>query len=582
MTSPLPPSPRYPVGISDFAELRRGGYVYVDKTDFVREVLDGGAKVTLFPRPRRFGKTLNLSTLRAFVERGGADPGPLFHGTTVWDQDGGRLREHLGRYPVIALSFKDLKNRTWADAWYDLRDILRGELVRHLAIGRVDRSELDATGRVSLDRMLDPEAGPEAFRHMLPQLIGWLHEATGERAVVLIDEYDAPLHAAWEHGYWDDAIAFFRVFLASGLKDEPRLFRGVLTGILKVAKENIFSGLNNVDTYGILEPRFATRFGFTEPEVAALLHAAGLSEAMNEVRAWYDGYRFGGLRPATLYNPWSILMFLDKPTGGLRSFWNNTSSNALLHEQLVARAASVGADVATLLSGGTLERVLDDNVPLQLVSRNPDALWALLTFSGYLTPETVTPTDLGLRATLRIPNREVAAIYRTTFERFLVEAAPAPDAVDSLVAAMLTGDTEELAERLEALMVRALSFHDFGHGPVEAIYQAFIVGLLVHLDATHRVVSNREAGFGRADVLVVPRAPGAGAVLELKVVSPRETPERALERAAAQLRDRDYAAEVRAGGATEVHQYAVVFDGKRCWLERVDASPPSAQGLTEA
>lgn len=566
---PLPPL--LPVGISDFVELRTGGYTFVDKTAFVAEVLDGAAKVTLFPRPRRFGKTINMSTLCAFLERGGEDRTELFADTHVWALDGGRLRAHFQRYPVIFLTFKDIKRTTWEESWALVKRRLQHELKRlwvdHDLAAHADPSQLERFAQ-----LVAPDAAPVDLATMLPELSGWLVQRTGERVVVLIDEYDAPLHAAWEHGYWDTAIDFFRTFLASGLKDEANVFRGVLTGILKVAKENVFSGLNNVRTLSILQPTAASHFGFTADEVAGLAARAGVPEAVEGLREWYDGYRFGGTRPVTLYNPWSVLSFLAEPAAGFQPFWKNTSSNALVHELLVAQAAEVGPDVETLLAGGMVERVIDENVPLQQLRDTPEALWSLLMFSGYLTSAETALVNGRFVAQLRVPNREVEVVFRDTFERFLTRSGEGPHAVARLVSAMLSGDAPTFERLLGGLIASAMSYHDFGRRrPVEAIYQAFIVGLLVHLDATHRVTSNREAGYGRADVLVVPRRPGPGAVLELKSLDPDygDTVASTLAEAVAQLRDKDYAAEVRAGGATAVHQYAVVFDGKRAWLRTV-------------
>ena len=494
---PLPQ--RLPLGISDYVRLRSEGSTFVDKTAFVAAVLDGTALTTLFPRPRRFGKTLNMSMLCAFLERGGADKTEWFADTYVWALDAGRLRAHFQRYPVISLTFKDIKRTTWEDSWAMVRRHLQDEVARLWAAHDLAR-DADPRRLQRYAQLIATDATPTDLATMLPELAAWLVQRTGERAVVLIDEYDAPLHAAWEHGFWDAAIDFFRTFLSSGLKDEANVFRGVLTGILKVAKENIFSGLNNVDTSSLFEPRHAAHFGFTPDEVALLAERAGQTDALDGLRAWYDGYRFGGMRPVTIYNPWSILQYLDKPTNGFQSFWKNTSSNALVHELLLAQAAEVGPDVATLLEGGVIEKRIDESVPLQDLRETPEALWSLLTFSGYLTPEETAPSEGAFAVKLRIPNREVAAIFRDTFQRFLSRSGAGPNAVTRLVAAMLRGDEMELAERLEGLLVGAMSHHDFGRRPVEAIYQAFFVGLLVHLDATHRVTSNREAGFGRADI----------------------------------------------------------------------------------
>jgi len=567
MTLLGPAPPRFPVGISDYPRLRREGYTYVDKTPLIADVVDHGPVTLLLPRPRRFGKTLNMSTLRAFFERGGDDRADLFIDTWAWEHDGGRLRSHFQRYPLIALSFKDVRASAWPMAWGLIRSQLQRELRRLWARHGLAEVVASDAGAVALhQRMLAADAPPADLALYLPQLVAWLAEATGEGVVVLIDEYDAPMHAAWEHGYWDEALDFFRVFLASGLKDESRLFRGVLTGILKVAKENIFSGLNSVRSLSVLQPLASTRFGFTEAEVGALAASAGVAHHLDGLRAWYDGYRFGGTQPSTMYNPWSILSYLVDPSAGFQSFWKNTSSNALVHELLLAQAESVGGDIATLIGGGAVSKTVDESVPLEQLRRAPDALWSLLTFSGYLTPVTAAPTRHGYEVSLRIPNEEVLAVFEDAFTSVLRAAGPGGGGLAALVAAMLSGEVEELHARLEALLTSALSFHDFGPRPVEAVYQAFFVGLLVHLEATHRVTSNREAGFGRADILVTPRTAGPGAVLELKAVGRRETPEEALARATAQLRDRDYAAEVRAAGATVVHQYAVVFDGKRCWV----------------
>jgi len=256
--------------------------------------------------------------LAAFLERGGEDRTELFADTHVWSLDGGRLRAHFQRYPIISLTFKDIKRTTWADSWALVRRSVQDEVAR-LWTAHDLAHDADPRRLHRYAQMVAPDATPTDLATMLPELSGWLVQRTGERAVVLIDEYDAPLHAAWEHGYWDAAIAFFRTFLASGLKDEANVFRGVLTGILKVARANIFSGLNNVDTSSLFEPRHAAHFGFTADEVAALAERGGQADAVDGMREWYAGYPFGGTRPVTIYTPWSLLQYLDKPTNGFQS-----------------------------------------------------------------------------------------------------------------------------------------------------------------------------------------------------------------------------------------------------------------------
>jgi hypothetical protein len=561
--------PRLPIGHSDYAEVRRQGLTYVDKTRWIARVLDDAAKVILVPRPRRFGKTLNMTTLRAFVERSTEDRTDLFADTEVWTLDGGRWREHYQRYPVIYLTFKDAKGATWEATALKLRRLLSEAMRRcERSLGELRTPSSDDMQAAQLTQESTPIG---VFEDMLWVATKLMHRCTGQPAIVLIDEYDSPLHAAWEHGYWDEAVSFFRGFLTTGLKDNPHLHKGVLTGILRVAKEGIFSGLNHVQTASVLSERLADSFGFTEGEVTGLIEAAGPGHDGAALRRWYNGYRFGLPSPTVIYNPWSVLSYLAEPGAGPRPFWKNTSDNALIRDTLRRHAASVGPDIQTLLAGGTVERRIDESVAITELATNVDAVWGLLLFAGYLTTTGSRATDDGVFVQLCIPNLEIRSVFRDTFGSWLSvsEQAAGRGSISRLVSALLDGDPDTAEELLSALLVAMLSHHDLGGDRAEAVYQAFVVGLLVQLEPTHRVTSNREAGYGRADVLITPRTPGPGAVLEFKRITPRETAETALDKAVAQLRDRDYAAEVRAAGATSVHSYGVVFDGKRCWVREV-------------
>lgn len=573
MTVLGPTPPRFPIGLSDYEQVRQEGYTYVDKTAWIADVLDGPAQALLVPRPRRFGKTLNMSTLRYFAERvpdeQRAARQALFCDTWVWNADDGAHRRHFARYPVVYLTFKDVKATSW-DACSKLLVRLLTRALRRL--DRLGHLSLEDSGDLGRVRQLCSDDTPiDAFADMLIDVGDWCRQTTGERFVLLIDEYDAPLHAAWQHGYLDEATRFFRAFLSGGLKDNEHLHRGVLTGILRVAKEGIFSGLNNLATASILSDDAMSAFGFTEGEVSELHEASGCADAMPAARTWYNGYTFGAAETVTMYNPWSVLRFLHEPGRGPQSFWKNTSDNVLIRDLLRRHAAAIGPLVETLLAGGTVEHTVDESVALPDLERNPGTVLDLLLFSGYLTVAQARATERGLVAELRIPNLEVRSIYLDTFGDWLSEATlqRAAAGVVALTRAILAGDAEIVEDALGALMVQMLSYHDVAGEPVEAVYQAFVVGLLVHMEPTHVVRSNREAGYGRADVLITPRQPGPGAVLELKRLLSRETPEQALDRAAAQLVERAYAAEVHAAGATVVYQYAVVFDGKRCHVRRV-------------
>jgi hypothetical protein len=568
---------RIPIGESDFAAARERGFSLVDKTRVISDVLDNSAKILVVPRPRRFGKTLNLSSMRYFLDMAIPEVRrrALFEDTEVWRHDEGRLQASCGAHPVIYLSFRQVKEASWRDCWRQIRDILQDEVKRLR-----DAYGLDAafTGDAYTLRRLDALCAERptlvTMAGALVRLVNMLHATTKRGVVVLIDEYDAPLHAAFEGGYWEEAVSFFRGLLTAGLKDTPALEKAVLTGILRVAKEGIFSGLNHVEVHGVLSPEMADRFGFTEPEVAELAEAANASAHLAEIRTWYNGYRFGRRqRSALMYNPWSVLRFLKAVDEGPTSYWLHTSDNALIIDLLKRATGSLGPAFAALLAGETVPVLIQDDVPLSQLRQAPNALWSLLTFSGYLTAESVTPTLAGFECQLRIPNAEVREVFKGPFSAWL-GVGDTGEQLRALTSAMLRGDADGFERTLGLLLKNAMSVFDFGVRAVEAVYQAFIIGLLLHLDPTHVVRSNREEAYGRADVTVRPRQPGAGVVLELKVINPDDDAasdaERALQAALRQLTERDYAAGLLADGATTVHQYAVVFDGKKC---RVRAIP---------
>ena len=559
-------SARLPIGTSDFAQLRREGLLYVDKTGLAVDVIRSLRRVVLLPRPRRFGKTLNLTMLRSFFERG-ADADGLFDGLEVM-ASGPDVVEHFQRHPVIFLTFKDVKHDSWVACLRGVARVVGTEVLRLWPA--LVAAGLAAPEQAVLEALAHRRADEEDLAFSLSLLSRALHQATGEPAVILIDEYDTPIHAGFVHDYYEKVVPFFRNFLSGGLKDNAHLYRGVITGILRVAKESIFSGLNNVAVHTTMSEAFSKHFGFTETEVEALAVAAGQPAAVAELRAWYNGYRMGS---GEIYNPWSILCALANPTDGLRSYWLNTASDDILRELLIRDGLGIQDDLAALIRGESISRPISEEIVLRDVRRDPEALWSFLLFSGYLTLESPLSRDADGRpnSPLRVPNREVAGVYKTLFQGWMRRSlSPPADSPQRLAAALLEGDAATFRMLLGRLMMEALSYHDTGGRRPEAVYQAFIVGLLVQLEATHDVRSNRESGFGRYDVMVRPRTAGQpGAVLELKVIDTEdgETPDQALSAAMAQVRDRAYAAELQAAGASPVWQWAAVFDGKRAWVE---------------
>lgn len=559
--------PRYALGVSDFRKLREANAVYVDKSGLIQDIVDTGAEALLIPRPRRMGKTLNLSMLRCFFEKTGEDSSPLFAGLAIERSE--TARPHFQRYPVVLLSFKDVKAATWDQCFAALADVLAGAYRDHgylLASGSLEPYEAEA-----FNALLSGRATEVQCWRALAELCRHLHRHHGERVVLLIDEYDTPIHAGYTGGYYDQAVTFFRNLLSSALKDNPHLFKGVLSGILRVAKESVFSGLNNLAVYSILRTDFSEHFGFTEEDVASLVAETGEPGLLEGLRAWYDGYRFGG---RVIYNPWSVLSFLDSADRELRPYWASTGSTEIVRDLLITGPEGLRAELDVLLRGGEIEAPIEEPIAMRDLMATSDAIWSFLLFSGYLTATEVRTTELGrTRARLRIPNREILGALAGLVESWLKSQVGGSVELERMLAALLGGDARLLERYLSRIVEASLSYHDLGGDNPERVFHAFVVGLLVSLGPRYEVRSNRESGYGRYDVMVLPRAAGQpGVVIELKAIDAEagETREQALEAALRQIREKDYAAELRERGAQPIHTLAVAFDGKRAWARAAD------------
>ncbi len=563
---------RLPLGTSDFAKVRRGGSHYVDKTGLVAELVRSSAEIVLLPRPRRFGKTLNLSMLQYWFERPVDPLGPgvlspedtraLFDGLEV-AAAGEDIAASCQRHPTVALTFKSVKFRSWEKCQAEVLDLIRREVVRHqptwsqAPIAALDRSVLDEIAA----------GNAENLHKALGVLTRALHLRTGEEVVLLIDEYDTPIHEGWQHGYYDQVIELFRGLLSAGIKDNKALYRGVLTGILRVGKESMFSGLNNVAVYSLLSTPFSQHFGFTEAEVTGLCALAGPPADLNGIQQWYNGYLMGG---TLVYNPWSVLSYLAAPMDGLKPYWVNTASHDLLRDLLIRGGQRIQFELAELIAGREIERPISEDIQLRDLPGS-GGIWSFLLFCGYLKARNVRQVGGKTFATLSVPNQEVFASYIGIFSDWMASALGGSEDVAHLCRALLTGDAATFGAGLQRLVLQSLSFFDTGARTAEAVYQAFVVGLLVQLNATHVVDTNRESGFGRYDVCVKPRVdyggPRSGAVLELKSIDdscePPETSDTALTSAMTQIKDREYAVSLRQSGADPVWLWAVVFDGKR-------------------
>ena len=553
---------RFPIGISDFRKLREGSYHYIDKTPLIEDVLADGGEVLLLPRPRRFGKTLNLSMLRCFLEKTPEDRRPLFAGLAIASSE--IARPHFQRYPVIFLTFKDVKSTSWEACYERLAGVLAdlyGEHQDLLEQGVMKPQEAEIFTAI-LERRGTRAACTEALG-LLSRLLARHH---GEKVVILVDEYDSPIHAGHTHRYYDEVVAFFRDFLSVGLKDNPHLFKGVLTGILRVAKESLFSGLNNLTVYSILRSELSTYFGFTEPEVRRLVEAIGRPDLLDGIRAYYNGYLFG--REA-IYNPWSVLSFLASADKDLLPYWIDTSSNDLVRELLLTGPGGVRAELESLLADGTVDKPIEESILLRDLSSRSGAVWNLLLFTGYLKPVEVYLVDGLRRAKLAVPNLEVAIALQRMVQDWLASQVGGSDELEELLSALLRGDAPRVERRLSHMARVNLSYFDTAGPDPERFYHGLVIGLLAGLGSRYEIRSNRESGLGRCDVMVLPKSAGQpGVVLELKRVDTDagETVDKALVAALEQIRERDYAAELRERGAAPIHEMAAVFDGKRAYV----------------
>ena len=547
-----------PVGISDFRKLITGGYYFVDKSDFIREIIETGAEVILLPRPRRFGKTLNMDMLRVFFEKDRPDTKPLFQGLSVEKEECFAL--HHGKYPVISLTLKDVKQPDWASCLENMKTVVGQEYSRHRCL--MDGDLLFPEEKVRFEKILNGSAHVTDYESSLKFLSEFLHRHHSQPPVILIDEYDTPLHAGYNKGYYEEVVGFMRNFLSGGLKDNPHLFKGVLTGILRVAKESIFSGLNNPGVYTILTGKFSESFGFTETEVRQMLGDYGMESLYDRVSFWYDGYVFG---KTVIYNPWSVICFLDSG-GDEKPYWINTGDTSLIDRLVTGGGKEIRDEIGRLLEGQTVERPIYESIVMRDLDVRDDLLWSFLLFSGYLKTAG-DPVYRNVRP-LAVPNEEVKQAYEEMVIRWFSEKIESNCLLD-MIRGLETGDAVLFERVLRKVVMQIMSFHDLDH-KAEKVYHALVLGMLVWMSGKYDIRSNRESGYGRFDIMLKPKdTKKTGIVIEFKMVDGTEEDayKEVLEEAMKQITDRKYATELTAAGVTDILEIAVAFRGKELWVK---------------
>ncbi|WP_270427338.1 AAA family ATPase [Fusobacterium mortiferum] len=529
------------IGVSDFRNIIANNCFYVDKTKFIEELVNDMTAVHLITRPRRFGKTLNLSMLKYFYDiEGNTENRKLFDGLYI--SNFLAMSEH-GKYPVIFLSFKDVKADSSLEMMENIAILMKNLYDKFEYI----REKLNQSNLMEFDEIWLKKDNAN-LRGALLNLCSYLKEYYNQDVILLIDEYDTPMVSAYEHGYYDEIKMFFTTLYGSALKENPALKKAVLTGIMRISKENIFSGLNNVKVNSILEEDFAEYFGITEKEVEESLIEYGLEERLPEVQKWYNGYIFGGVR---VYNPFSITNFLDRKK--IMPYWVNTSSNTLINKVLKEASSSIFEELSKLFQRETINKTIDVYSNFNEL-KNTEQIWYLLTNAGYLTP--VEEIDFG-KYSIRIPNEEVHYFFERDFIRNFLGSV---DNFDRTLSYLLEGDFDNFTYELENIMLNSVSCFDFNSNSKESHYHVFILGMLLGLRRRYYIHSNREGGRGRYDLVVEPMDKSKnGLVIEFKVAKEKEDLEKASEEALAQIEEKRYYEGLRDRGIKRIILVGISF-----------------------
>ena len=549
-----------PIGISNFIETVEH-YYYVDKTLMIRDILDARPKVSLFTRPRRFGKTLNMDMVRTFFEKTGKDTSVYFKDKNIW-ACGERYTSHQGQYPVIFMTFKDVKFSSWEDTLNEIKQVIKNEFSRHIELQTSDKLssfEKDYYDGILTDRL--PESNWTSALGMLSQCLNKHH---GKAPIIIIDEYDTPIQQGHLRGFYDEIILFMRNFFSAGVKDNPNLSFGFLTGILRVAKESIFSGMNNLKVNSIMDDRYSEYFGFTKSEVRNMMAYYGRLEKFEEVCVWYDGYLFGNTE---ILNPWSVINYLDDGCYP-KAFWQSTGSNDVISEIIQNATPEILENMQLLMQEQVVSTYIDTSVIYPEIQSNPSTIYSFLLIAGYLKVVKKVPChDGNTICDIAIPNKEIFYVYEKEVLAGLSDLISQSSAI-AIQQAIYQQDVSGLQKQLQKFLLQTISSHDAAS---ESFYHGMVIGLCAIMNNMYYVSSNRESGAGRYDVQLLPHNKVLpGILIELKVL--RETvPETEISErlkklchaALQQIETKNYAVSMREQGVQQIMKFGIAFYKKR-------------------
>ena len=550
-----------PIGISDYVRAQ-SEYYYVDKTLLIRDFLDRKPLVSLFTRPRRFGKTLNMDMLRVFFEISKENTGKHFEDKAIW-KCGEEYRSHQGKYPVIFLTFKDVKFDTWETTIDKIKGLLQEEYGRHQELLASDK--LSAYEKEYFGKILDSSANEVELTSALERLSKMLTSHYGKAPIIIIDEYDTPIQEGYAKDFYEEIIGFMRNFFSGAFKDNKNLSYGFLTGILRIAQESIFSGLNNLTVNSVMDEEYDRYFGFTEDEVGQMLDYYGVSEKEAELKEWYDGYLFG---KEEIYNPWSVINYISK--GCIpQAYWVNTGKNEVLEDVLKVATDDITERLYSLLQGERVIARIDQNVVYRSLTEEPANIYSLLLVAGYLkTPTKELQGDGSYLCEVSIPNKEIAAVYKNEILSHLLQiGAISRTTANKIAESLYANDDRKLQGAIAEYMDKAISFYDAG---TESFYHGLMLGLIALMDNRYKIKSNRESGDGRYDISMFPKEErNPGIIMELKWKKALSTEEldRLAEDAFAQIEDMRYDSEMKEEGIKEILKFGIAFTGKKVCIK---------------